>query len=72
MDENEFQIEILKHVNPKKLPLKFRVIANFLGIQLNVTLRQVDGILRNSSLNSKVYMKNTGGAVEQVETEKLV
>jgi hypothetical protein len=72
MDENEFQIEILKNDNPKKLPLKFRVIANFLGIQLNVTLRQVDGILRNSSLNSKVYMKNTGGAVEQVETEKLV
>jgi hypothetical protein len=72
MDENEFQIEILKNDNPKKLPLKFRVIANFLGIQLNVTLRQVDGILRNSSLNSKVYMKNAGGAVEQVETEKLV
>jgi hypothetical protein len=72
MDENEFQIEILKNHNPKKLPLKFRVIANFLGIHLNVTLRQVDGILRDSSLNSKVYMKNAKSDVEQVETEKLV
>ena len=71
MDENEFKI-IVNH-NSKHLPLKLRVIANFLGVELNVTLRQVEGFLRNTPLNSKVYMKNaTSPVIRQVKTEKLV
>lgn len=52
-------------------PMQFDVQVNILGITLQKTIYQQQGIIKTSSLNSGVYIQN-GVDVNELESENLV
>ncbi len=52
-------------------PMQFDVQVNILGITLQKTMYQQQGIIKTSSLNSGVYIQN-GVDVNELESKNLV
>ena len=52
-------------------PSQIQVQANILGTTLDVTLYEQQGVIKTSSLNSRVYIQN-GVDINEMESESLV
>jgi hypothetical protein len=55
------------------MPMKIQVEARLFGNLINVTLNQVQGLWKKSSLNNQVYMKSSlNSEVNKIQSANLV